>query len=89
MVVPWCLLLMDGSQDDATGVDGFVDEDACQRREVVRVFGCEILAGAAAAAMVFNFRMTEQIIGEAFGHNGSLLDNIHTVGHILVDFIDK
>lgn len=76
-------------EDDSEGVDGLVDKDAGEGREMVGILGGEILAGAATAAMALNFGMTLQVVGETFGNNRSLLDNLHMLRLVAVDFVDK
>lgn len=76
-------------QDDAVGVNGFVDEDAGQGGEVVGVLGGKILAGATAAAMALDFRVALQVVGQTVGDNGSLLDDVQPLWLVMVDFVDK
>ena len=71
------------------GVDGFVDKDAGKGGEVVWIFGRKITASPATAAMTLNFGMAVQVIGKAFGHNGTLLDDFDTIGCVLAYFINE
>ena len=80
---PLCL------EDDAAGVDGFVDEDAGQGGEVVGVLGGEVLASAALTAMALDFGMTSQVVSQALGDNGTLLDDVHALWHVLIDFMNQ
>ena len=47
---------------------------------MVWVLGREVVASAALAAMALDFGVASQVIGQAVGHNGSLLDDVHAVG---------
>ena len=76
-------------QDDAVGVDALVDEHAGQRGEVVGVLGGEVLAGAAAAAVALDFGMPLQVISQAVGNDGPLLDDVEPLRLVAVDFIDE
>lgn len=77
------------SQDHSPGVDGFVDKHAGQGGEMVGILGREILARTTAAAVMLNLRMALQVVGKAVGDNGTLLDDIHALGHVLIDFINE
>ena len=83
------VLVSGGLEDDAAGIDGLIDKHTGQWGEVVRVLGGEVFACAALAAMTLDFRVTLQVVGKAVCHDGPLLDNIHALGHILVDFVDE
>ena len=83
---PCCLVRL---QDDAAGVNGFVNEDAGQGGEVVGVFGSEVAAGASLAAVSLNLGMTLQVVGQTVGHDGTLLDDVHALRHVLVDFVNE
>ena len=56
---------------------------------MVGVLGSEILAGAAAAAMLFDFRMALQVVGQAVGDDRPLLHHIQPLWLVLVDFVDE
>lgn len=83
------LFLLYGLKDNPQGVNGLVDKYACQRREVLGILGSVIAACAALTAVTLNLRMALQVVGQAVGDNGTLLDDIHVTGHVAVDFVDE
>ena len=70
-------------------VDGFVDKYAGQWGEVVRIFGCVVVTCAAMAAVSLYFGMALQVVGEAVGNDGALLDNAYALRFVAVDFVDE
>ncbi len=71
------------------GIDRLVDKDARQGGEMVGILGRVIVAGAAAAAMSLYLGMALQVVGKAVGNDGTLLDDVHALGHVFVDLVDE
>ena len=71
------------------GIDGLVDKHTRQWREMLGILGSEITASAALAALALNLGVALQVVCEAVGHDGALLDDVYPLGHVFVDFVDK
>ena len=56
---------------------------------MVRILGSEVLAGATAAAVPFNFRMALQVVGQAVGDYRALLYHVQSLWLVKVDFVDE
>ena len=69
------------------GINWLVNKHAGQRGEMFGILGGVIAAGATLAAMTLNLGMASQVVGKAFCHNGTLLDDVHAVGFVLVVLI--
>ena len=71
------------------GINGLVDKHTRQWGEMLGILGSEVTASAALAALALNLGVALQVVCEAVGHDGPLLDDVDPLGHVLVDLIDE